>query len=110
MAQRANTSDERRDHILSVFRAANEAIAAKAAEVDSSEERIPFLCECPDPACTALVLLGQIEYATGRSIPGVFFACRGHEPDGAKVVAAAQEYCLFEQTGRTGDPAGGEHQ
>jgi len=49
------------DEIQSVFRRANQAIAAKAEEV-SFEGRVPFLCECEDSQCREIVQLSLAEF------------------------------------------------
>ena len=55
----------RNDHM---FRQANEGIHA-AAEVYEVEEdmRIPFICECADPACREIIRLSQDDYEAVRA-------------------------------------------
>jgi hypothetical protein len=61
------------------FREAKEKIRAKADEYDAPVERIPFLCECPTPNCTAILRLTLAEYAGIRANPAHFFIIPAHE-------------------------------
>jgi hypothetical protein len=61
------------------FREANERIRLKADEYDALLEQIPFLCECPDPSCTAIVRLTAEQYAAIRADDRHFFTLAGHE-------------------------------
>lgn len=60
------------------FRDANENIEAAAASLGHTG-RVPFICECPDRACTTIVPLTADEYAEVRSQPRRFFTAPGHE-------------------------------
>jgi hypothetical protein len=61
------------------FRDANEQIRAKADEYGAPVERVPFLCECPRPDCTAILRLTISEYSDVRANPGHFFVVPDHE-------------------------------
>jgi hypothetical protein len=93
------STEARRARNQVIFREANEQIAAKADEVEVGDAPIPFLCECPDPSCTELILLVAAEYESVRAHPRHFLACPGHERDGALVVRSEEGYCVFEKTG-----------
>ena len=67
------------------FRDANEQIRARADEYDAPIERIPFLCECPVPACTEVLRLTLVEYGEVRANPAHFFTVPGHEDADAAV-------------------------
>ena len=67
------------------FRDANEQIRARADEYDAPIERIPFLCECPVPACTEVLRLTLAEYGEVRANPAHFFTVPGHEDADAAV-------------------------
>jgi hypothetical protein len=67
------------------FKDANEQIRAKVDEYDVSIERIPFLCECPMPACTEVLRLTLAEYGEVRANPTHFFTVPGHEQADAAV-------------------------
>jgi hypothetical protein len=82
------------------FREANETIRARADEYSAPLEHIPFLCECPDPGCTAIVRLTLEEYAAVRAVDRHFFTVAGHEeaeePVG-EVVSRQGEYVIVEK-------------
>ena len=48
-----------------VFRTANDVIAARARAL-GFDSGIPFLCECDDPRCFAIVRMDADEYASRR--------------------------------------------
>jgi hypothetical protein len=100
-------SEERRARNEVSFRAANEGIASKAAELGAGDEPVPYLCECPQPTCTDLVFLSLGEYTEIRAHPRRFLARPGHEGSGAgaTLVRSADEYCVFEKTGVGGEIA-----
>jgi hypothetical protein len=53
--------------VAEAFEAANAESAARASELGFSD-RIPFLCECEDPGCFALVRLFAVDYRERRAI------------------------------------------
>ena len=59
------------------FRDANERIYGSALEYKVTEA-IPFLCECADPACTAIIRLSADEYRRIRADARWFFGAPGH--------------------------------
>jgi hypothetical protein len=82
------------------FREANETIRARADEYRAPLEHIPFLCECADPGCTAIVRLSLEQYAAVRADDRHFFTVAGHEeaeePLG-EVVSREGEYVIVEK-------------
>jgi hypothetical protein len=96
-------SDGVRERIVKnnyTFREANEQIRAKAHEYDLSAERVPFLCECPVPSCTQILLLTLAEYARVREHPSRFFTAPGHEEADApvgRVVSRGDNYVIVEK-------------
>jgi hypothetical protein len=82
------------------FREANEKIRAKADEYDAPLDRIPFLCECPQPDCTGIVRLTLAEYAGVRADRTHFLTLPGHEeaerPLG-RVVSRENGYVIIEK-------------
>jgi hypothetical protein len=82
------------------FRQANETIRARADEYRAPLEHIPFLCECADPGCTAIVRLSLEQYAAVRADERHFFTVAGHEeaeePLG-KVVSREGDYVIVEK-------------
>jgi hypothetical protein len=86
------------------FRDANETQrGAAAAIVESDEEPVPFLCECPDPRCTSVVLVTLREYEAVRAVPTDGLAAHGHEDLTVEDVIETTE--RFRRTRKTG-PAG----
>lgn len=53
-----------------VFRSANDRIAGRAAAL-GFEGEVPFLCECDDPACFAVIRMAPAEYADRRRASSV---------------------------------------
>jgi hypothetical protein len=82
------------------FRDANEQIRERAEEYQAPLERIPFLCECPQPNCVQIVRLTFSEYSAVRANPRHFFTARGHETEEkkvGKVVADGEDYLIIEK-------------
>src|SRR5437763_533946 len=77
-AMDADTSAERSARNEDAFRKANERIQLAAVEFDA-DEALPFLCECPDPACIEMVRLTLGQYAQVRAHPRRFVVASGHE-------------------------------
>jgi hypothetical protein len=91
------------------FREANEEIRTFAASIDVDDTRqLPFLCECADLECTAVVRLTAEEYEAIRSNPRTFVNARGHEVNAlgwARVVDERDRYTVVEKTGDAGEVA-----
>ncbi len=87
------------------FREANEQIEAVAESIEV-EESVPFLCECADMSCTAVISLALSEYEEIRSDPTHFLNVPGHDvaagPHG-KVVAEREGYVIVQKIGLAGD-------
>jgi hypothetical protein len=93
----------------STFREANEKIE-RAAERFGLDDRIPFICECADRSCTAIVRLDPGTYEVIRRDPRRFFNVRGHEAlsveNGAGVVVDERDdYTVVEKIGIAGEVA-----
>jgi hypothetical protein len=69
-------SPERVGRNDATFRAANERIFDSARE-HKVTDAIPFLCECADPLCAAIIRLDAGEYERIRN-SGRFFNAPGH--------------------------------
>jgi hypothetical protein len=67
--------------VTRAFRQANERIAAKAVGLHFVA-RVPFICECNDPACREFVLLRAEDYRVLRR-RGRNVTLPGHDADGA---------------------------
>jgi hypothetical protein len=84
------------------FREANEHIRAKALELGVQEQPTPFLCECDDGRCTAVVLLRAEEYEHVRSAPRRFVIASGHQGADDRVVDERAAFTVVEKTGEEG--------
>lgn len=93
------------------FRQANEQIERTAQELAPSLGLVPFLCECPDPRCTAIARLSLADYETVRSRGNWFLTVPGHETcvvDGAEVARISERYdgyTMMEKVGEAGELA-----
>ncbi len=77
-ADRIDQSAERVARNDATFREANERISATAERQEMVDE-IPFLCECAEEACTAIVRLSHEEYESVRADATHFLNAPGHE-------------------------------
>lgn len=91
-------SEERAARNEVLFREANEKISRKGDEIDFSG-RIPFLCECEEPSCTAIVRLDNDEYAEARSSPRQFIVAPGHEERVTNTIEANERFMVVEKLG-----------
>lgn len=94
----------------SAFRSANERIESEAASLGYRGEKVPFLCECPDPSCTDIVELALNDYEDIRTGPTRFFVVPGHQAlavqAGAAIVTEEREdVCIAEKVGIAGEVA-----
>jgi hypothetical protein len=98
-------------HNQEIFRATNEDIEATAQALAPDLPRVPFICECPETACTRTTRLPLSEYETVRADPTHFLVIPGHEVcevDGeevARVVARETDYTIMEKIGAAGEEA-----
>ena len=80
----------------SQFRDANEHIR-RAAEVHEVATGVPFICECPDPACMEVVRLDRW-----------FLEAPSHGPDpgpAARIVRTVESHLVVEKVGHAGEVA-----
>jgi hypothetical protein len=80
------------------FREANEQIRAKAVELGFSGQRSPYLCECGDRGCTAVLLLTAEEYEDVRSSSRRFVVAAGHEAPTDYVLGEHGAFTVVEKT------------
>jgi hypothetical protein len=99
----ATTSEERAARNEARFREANQDIANVAAD-QSAMPRVPFLCECDDPRCTALVRLSLDHYRQVRRDPRRFVVLAGHDAH-THVVDRGDGFEVIEKRGRAGEVA-----
>ena len=64
--------------IESTFRTANRDIAAVARDLNA-DALVPFLCECSESACRAVVRMPWREYAAIHEHPRRYVVAPGHE-------------------------------
>ena len=89
------------------FRDANEHIR-RTAEAYEVTTRVPFLCECSDPACTEIVRLELADYLAVRANARWFLKAPGHSPDpgpAARIVREAKDHFVVEKTGHAAEVA-----
>jgi hypothetical protein len=91
------------------FRAANERLGDVATTQErTSDEPLPFLCECADVSCTQVIRVPLAEYRRIRSHPRRFLTAPAHETGAIGVVRVVEEcdgYVVTEKTGRAGEIA-----
>jgi hypothetical protein len=83
-----------------IFREANEKIRATSDEYNDPLEMIPFLCECPRPACMTIVRLTAAQYGDVRADSSHFLTAPGHEEAEAPVghvVSRTENYVVIEK-------------
>ena len=98
---------ERVAHNNAVFREANERIhgAVKAYDIGGL---LPFLCECPDPTCTAIIRMPLETYEAIRAVPTHFINGAGHLDSAhawSNVIERRDGYEIVEKTGRAAEIA-----
>jgi hypothetical protein len=89
------------------FRDANERISAAAGSY-AVDMPVPFICECSDPGCSAIVRLDLEQYEEIRADPRHFLSMPGHQAasQGAAVVVAERDgYTIVEKIGHAGEIA-----
>ena len=85
---------ERKAANEAVFRVANDDIQKRARELELTENRVPFLCECSEESCKEIVLLSADDYERIRSLKDHFFLSPGHENGSEIVVERHDGYWL----------------
>jgi hypothetical protein len=85
------------------FRRANEILEEKAGDLGFGEERTPYLCECEDERCTAVIQLTREEYEAVRAHPKRFVMAPGHQKADARVLQEESGFTVIEKHGEEGD-------
>ncbi len=80
-------------HTEYIFRQANERIR-QAAEEHELDIPIPFICKCPNPGCSQIILMPLDEYRAVRADPSRFINKAGHES--ATVLARHDQYVVVD--------------
>jgi hypothetical protein len=90
-----------------MFRDANEDIEAAAERFDvEADMAVPFICECADTACKAIIRMPLSEYEEVRSNSRYFLNAPGHHvaAQGAAVPVEEREgYVIVEKQGHAGE-------
>jgi hypothetical protein len=89
------------------FRSANEHIAEAAAEIHV-DGALPFICECANRECNAIVMLTASEYESVRTDSRHFFNVPGHQSAAqnvGEVVERYHTYIVYEKQGHAGEVA-----
>ena len=103
----AGLSAERIGRNDAIFRSANERIS-EVAEAEEMEDRVPFICECADPACCEIVQMSMNEYREVREEPRLFLNVPGHQASAqgwAQVVESHDRYVVVVKIGPAGEVA-----
>ena len=90
-----------------IFRRANEEIH-EAAGTLGFDAPIPFLCECTNERCTAVVRITAADYAEIRSHPRHFVTAPGHQTRSdahERVIGRRDGYERTEKVGEAGEIA-----
>lgn len=99
---------ERIGRVDSAFRDANEQILARAEEeLTDGAQVVPFICECADEDCAAIVQLTRPEYEEVRTDSRQFVNVIGHErAEGlVTVVSTNHNHLVVRKAGRAGEIA-----
>ena len=83
-----------------MFRQANEQIAARRDDLELIDSKTPFLCECEDEACTAIVRLSVDEYRTVREREHTFVIVSGHPTIGDPTGFAGEGWLCVSKEGK----------
>ena len=86
------------------FRDANERILRSAREYGVTDA-IPFLCECADAACTAIIRISADEYDRIRADSRRFFNAPGHSEPFRSTVEVVERHPKYEVVVKVGRAA-----
>jgi hypothetical protein len=86
-------------------RTANDRIAAKARKLQFLS-RVPMLCECREPGCRTLVMIGLPDYDEIRSEPDLILTAPGHGSPRAELDKDSGSYEIRRESGNHGDGDG----
>ncbi|HEX3690790.1 MAG TPA: hypothetical protein VHV28_13905 [Solirubrobacteraceae bacterium] len=95
-------SQQRAAQNEAVFRDANERIESRLNDLSLEAGRSPFLCECPDPACTVILRLTLTEYEQVREDGRCFVIMPDHGTRDGEVVRKEPTFWVVRKTGLGG--------
>jgi hypothetical protein len=105
MAMRAyNTPFDRGGARAMDAREANDRIGQKAAEL-RFVSRVPMLCECSEPSCRTIVMIGLAAYHAIRRSEDSLLTSPGHQIEGTALETQTSEYEV-RRVDRRGDSEG----
>ena len=81
-----------------IFRNANQEIERRRAELDVPGFT-PFLCECEEESCKALIFLSQEEYTEARTKPNWFILAHDHKFRSGTVRSSSDRFVIVEKHG-----------
>lgn len=85
------------EEVEQTFRDANRTIADVAVELGAGS-RVPFLCECSDPSCHAIIRMPWAEFDAVHRDGNLFVVAPGHELlEAEELVAETQHYNIVEK-------------
>lgn len=100
------TSAERKGQNEVTFRSANEDLERGARDLVDGDgsSLVPFLCECPRPKCTRVVLLTMDEYEHVRAHARRGIAVHGHEdPEVEHLISENDRFIVTEKFGEAAE-------
>src|SRR5581483_7839740 len=85
------------------FRAANDSLHQVFTETDDGETDLyPFLCECADRGCTAIIEIPLERYEQVREHPARFLIVPGHKEPSEAIIDEDDTWQVIEKTGAAG--------
>jgi hypothetical protein len=85
------------------FRAANDSLHSVFSGMeDAGAERYPFLCECADRGCTAVMEIPLERYEQVREHPARFLIVAGHKQPSETIIDEDDGCQVIEKTGAAG--------
>jgi len=96
---RVATAEERKARNETIFRNANEEVRRVQEELELPDGPLPFICECEDERCQAIVPLTPDEYERVRADGTHFLLAPGHLTTTGRVVERHDEFWVGEKLG-----------
>jgi hypothetical protein len=104
MQEEEQITEARKAHNEALIRDANESVRAVQEDLGMPEGRMPFICECEDAECRAIIRMTQAAYEEMRSNPRRFVIAPGH-PSLGEAVDRQSDYCVVEKSGLSAEIA-----
>jgi hypothetical protein len=105
----AQAREQRAAENEAAFRAANESLRRRFTDGDAEEEAplepLPFLCECANRECTAVIEIPLEVYEQVRDHPARFLIVPGHKQPSERIIDGDDAYHVIEKTGTAGETA-----